>query len=335
MRSLKKVALAFSVWAPFLGPTVGQEIRFDPFSDGKADSGYRTKWDSAQDRLIAYRDISVADIPAARVFRRDGSSTAVYPLKDLSDARYIDIWSASAAPKGRLVIAGILGYAARESKPVLVKSVILTYDQAGTLREMWDVAPYHHHHLCVDRDGSVFAIGDRDDVEGSYPLLTKYSSDGRVLSQFLPSSLFSLGDVEISSGSPNGESQMFVKGDQLFVWLAPTREFFSFSMSGELLSRTSLDAAFREIEKSNNLARLQVLAISAHADKTFVAQVRLWPANTASPATMRLAKFSVDGASGALLEPSPEPTRHFLGISADDKMVFLGPTSTGISVRVE
>src|SRR5262249_23612778 len=161
----------------------------------------------------------VADIPAARVFRTDGTSTAVYPLKDLPEVRYIDIWSASAAPNGGIVIAGILGYAGREAKPVPVKSVILTYDGSGTLKKMWDVAPYHHHHLAVDHQGNVFAIGDRDDVEGAYPLLTKYSNEGKVVVQALPSSLFSLGDVEIGSGSPNGESQIFVKGDQLYVWL--------------------------------------------------------------------------------------------------------------------
>lgn len=302
-----------------------QGFRVETTSDGRGDTGYSTKWDSAQDRLILYRDTSGSAVPAARVFGKDGASVPVYPLRDLTDSWYVDIWSAAATPEGGIVLSAVVGYAPRGGRPVPVKPFLLTYDGAGRLRKAWEVKPYHHHLVAVDREGNVFALGDRDDLAGPYPLLVKYSPDGQVLREFLSSGLFPEGDNVIASGSPNGESQLFARGDELFLWLARSQEFLRFSLAGDLLSRTSLGQALGRVATETGSGRTQVLSVATTHSGEIIAQVTLWPNLKGGAVKFGMLRVPADGSQATLMQPiaSVLAPGRFLGTTAEGKLVFL------------
>src|SRR5207253_8543926 len=140
-----------------------------------------------------------------------------------------------------IVVSATLGYGPRNTHPIPIKSLLLTYDATGMLRKVWDVNPYLDHHLAADRTGNVFALGEKGGAAaGDYPLLVKYSPTGEVLAETLSTGLFTKKEAVVTSGSPDGESKLFIKNDHLFAWIAPTQELFTFSLDGTLLSRRSL-----------------------------------------------------------------------------------------------
>ncbi len=109
MRKTEKSLFLF-VSALFCGLTCyAQSFRVDPIgADGKG-GGYFTKWDLVQQRLILYRDTADATAPAALIFSNSGASVPVFPLRDLSDSRYVDVWNAAATPDGGVVLAVLSG----------------------------------------------------------------------------------------------------------------------------------------------------------------------------------------------------------------------------------
>ena len=188
---IKSVAAAFYfIWCST--SVCAQQIWVDAPVEPKGTHGFQVQWHSDLERAIAYRDISDANLPAIRVLSSSGGKVSIFPLKDFPGSTYIDIWDATGAPNGDIVVAAILAYGPRNVRPVPVKSFLLTYDETGTLRRVWDVKPYHHHRVAVDSAGNVFALGDggKDD----YPLLIKYSPSGEVLGEYLSSGLFSAKD---------------------------------------------------------------------------------------------------------------------------------------------
>lgn len=306
---------------------LAQDLRIElPPGEAAADSGYKSRWDSVQDRLIIYRgDVSVPSVPAVRLFAADGSSLPFYPLRDFPEARRMTIWSVAATPSGGVALAVIAEYGPRDVKPVPVKSLILTYDNLAKLRKVWEVKPYHHHQLAVDGVGNVFGLGNRGDVNSDYPLLIKYSPEGKILNQTLSSSLFpGVGDNVILSGSPKGESEMFVDRQTLYVWIAPTQELFRFSLAGELIGRASLAEALRGAAEQTGYDRPQVLWLGARSGK-LVVQMRFWPKDTTQPVKVGIITMNEAGAQAKLLAPLDDGPRpgYFLGLSRDEKLMFV------------
>src|SRR6266404_1737454 len=215
-----------------------QRILFDSSNEVCSQPGFQIEWDSTSQRMFAYRDTSDPACPSVRAFPNSGSGVALYPLKDLTGATYIDIWSITGSSLGDIVLSATVGYGPRNARPIPIKSLILTYDVTGMLRKVWDVSPYLHHHLAVDSEGNVFALGEKGATGRDYSLLIKYSPAGAVLSETLSTALFAGKDAVVVCGSPNGEPKLFVRNDHLFAWIAPTQELFTFSMNGALLSRS-------------------------------------------------------------------------------------------------
>jgi hypothetical protein len=219
---VSKIA-ALLVASSLLIPAAAQEIKVDLGGGAGLGSGYFDKWDSVEDRLILYRDVRNPDSAAVRVISpTGGSGTAVFPLRDLSDAQRMTVWDAAATPDAGVVVSVIAEYGPRETKPVPIKLLLLTYDSAGGLRKVWDTAPYHHRLVAVDKQGNIFGFGSGDLSNKKSPLLIKYAPDGTVLRQFLPADTFDLGD-QVVSNSQYGKSEMFVDQDKLDLWLAPPR----------------------------------------------------------------------------------------------------------------
>jgi hypothetical protein len=301
-------------------------------------SGYAPKWDHRGGQLIFYRDIYAQAAPAVRIGATAGKEVLIYPMRDLPEAQRMTIWDVAEAPDGSVVFSVIAEYGPREVKPVPVKSLLLTYDQTGTLTRLWDVYPYHHHNIAVDGAGNVFGFGSKDTRSTIYPLIVKYSPSGRVLSEFLSADQLSVGDMAVESGSENGESELFIDGDELILWSARTQEILKFTLSGELHSRISLKSALKSVAVQNGSGRTKVLKLSP-GPSNITAQLQLWPApdsNSGEGVKLAMATFENDGGSARLASAGTQSSAsgRFLGRMPDGKLVFMEQSSKAKEVEI-
>lgn len=307
----------------------GRLFKFDASVDGKASSGYLSTWDTPHDRLILHRDVDTPQSKGIRVHARDGRGITFQPLEGISGAEYLSVWGASGTSEGGVVVAGVVGYGPRsEGRRAPLKAAVLTYDHSGRLVRFWDVRPYHHHFVVSLDDGSVFALGDRDDTNSTYPMLIKYSPSGEVLGQALYSGEFPGGDNAIAFGSENGDPNMFTRGQELYVWLGKTQQLFTFSFDCKLLNVRSLAFSLHDFADQNGFDRAQVLRLSVAGDRSIVAQVRLWPKDKDPDKTVTgLVKIASNRQTVNLLSSLSRfmPQGKFLGLSNDDRMVFQVP----------
>ena len=187
--------------------------------------------------------------------------------------------------------------------------------------------PYHYLFLAADRDGNVLALGNAN-LGKPYPLLVKYSPAGKVLREALSSSLFAEGEKVIENGSPNGDSDMFVSGDALFVWLSHPQKLLKFSLAGDLVSRTSLAQAFSRLAAETGNDRTRVKLLSATREGEVTAQVQLWPKRNGHTVHSVMVRLSPNGSQAILLPIAPDPV-WFLGSNGQGRLVFLQPEPGG------
>jgi hypothetical protein len=301
-----------------------QQVTFSASGEIGGKSGYHLDWDSESQRMIAYRDTDDPALPVVRVLSSSGNNVALYPLKDFPDANHIDVWAVAGAPHGDIIISATLTYGPRGVRPSPVKSLLLTYDATGTLRRVWDVEPYLHHHLAADSTGNVFALGEKGFTGENYPLLIKYSETGEVLRESLSSNLFASKAEVVGSGSPNGEAEVFVKNDHVIVWIAVTQELFTLSLDGVLLSKTALSSAIQNMAVLSSSSRVRVLELHVDSNQGILLQVQLWPEDKKMHANVTLARIAPNGSFDSWVEPISAGEAHrFLGLAANDKNVFL------------
>ncbi len=299
---------------------LSQEI---PVSAPDGESGYLMVWDGVQDRLLAHRDVDAAALPAVRIHSKvESDSVALYPMRDLAGAQSISIWNVAATPEGGAAIAAIADYGEHQRK-----SLMLTYDGSGRLRKVWDVDPCHHHRVVVDHEGNIFAFGERHEPKDSnYPLFAKYSPNAKVLAEFLPATLFAAGDDVVSTSPATGEHQLFIRGEEMLLYLAPTKELFRFALAGKLLGRVSLEPVLRLLAEGTESARAEILGMGVLESGEVVVQLRFWPTEGSStPVRFGLAKFDKGGGNAQMSGPvtgTPTPGR-FLGMTSKGKLVFL------------
>ena len=323
MRKPARVCLAIVLLA--ITPASCQNLQDITSKDSRGDTGYRAGWDSDQEAAFIFRDVNSADQPAARIVSRDGRSvTAIYPLKDFPDAQHWVTWAASSNRDGGLTIAATVLYAANRTARQPVKSVIVGYDNNGNTKRIWEVHPYHFHHLAVDEEGSVFALGDRTDTraDADYPLLIKYSQTGTVEKELLWSKQFG-GDKVVASGSSNGESQLFISHGEVYVWLAPALKLIRISEAGEVKGTVSLEPALQKLIQSKRADNIRVLKIAGGPDGP-LAQVKL-SFNSERPALVGMIKFSQDGQQSFTVSPMASTVTPGLLIGTDQsgKPVFV------------
>jgi len=311
----------------------GQNIELNTAADGKADSGYWIKWDSNHSRLLLFRDSSSPDLPSARIFRSSGTSVPVFILHDFPDAKFADVWAGAATPQGGIVLSVVLGFGNRpdlkiQSKPLpQVKALLLTYGEDGSLKKVWNVAPYKHQALAVDRAGNVFALGTRDAGPEGFPMLIKYSPDGKVLGEYFPSKMFANGDKVLDVSRVNGASGLFLRNRQLLVWVSSIREAFRLSLTGELQRKIAVGPALDRLALENGFAQATVAELALDDAGGLVIQARFWPSKTV-PTGMMLGIVSLPSAENdaKLLTPLAAPssnTQHFLGIGEDGRNIVL------------
>ena len=326
----------FTTWC------LGQNISIDALSDGKADSGYQTKWDSNHKQLLMYRDTSSPDLPAARLFHADGSSAPIYILRDFRDARFADVWAAASTREGGLVVSVILGFGERpdvkdKDKPLpALKSFLLTYDAQGALKMVWNVAPYHHEALAVDGAGEVFALGTRDAGKEGFPMLIKYSAEGKVLGEYLQSNTFAKGSHAIDGDALNGSPSLFVRSRQVFLWLPSTREAFIFSLNGELEQKIAIGRIVDKLAQKQGYVNGSVATLAASSTGEIEAEVRFWrETKSVKGAMLGLVVVSRDGSDARVagaLSPMSGNNHQFLGMGENDAPILLEHTEKGHAV---
>lgn len=305
-----------------------QDAQLDRMNDGHG--GYVVKWDTVQDRLIAYRNTSDAAAPAAHVYGRDGHNLPVYPVKDIAGSAALNVFDAAATPEGGIVLGGFVEYGPPPRSHLDVRSVLLTYGPTGDLEKVWNVWPYEFDLVAVDSQGNVYAIGEADLTE-PYFLLVKYSPEGEVLRQFLSTSLFSVGDHILSpGGGRKGVNQMFIEDNVLFVWFARTQELLRFSLAGDLLSRVSLAQSLSDLAAATGNDRSVVRSLASDGAGQLIAQIGVWhtqsTAEAAHTGKTLLVRLSPDGSSATPLPIGGDRTQ-LLGRSSAGKLVFYEPVS--------
>jgi|HubBroStandDraft_6_1064221.scaffolds.fasta_scaffold12390_4 hypothetical protein len=305
-----------------------QDVQIDKVADEHG--GYFMKWDTVQERLIAYRSATDAAAPAALFYGGDGHSLPVYPLRDIAGSAVFNVFNAAATPEGGIVLGGFVEYGPPPRSHFDVRSVLLTYGPAGNLEKVWNVAPYEFDLVVVDGQGNVYGLGNAD-LEEPYFVLVKYSPEGKVLGQFLSTSLFTIGAHILSpGGGNNGVNQMFIQDNVLFVWFARTAELLRFSLSGELLSRVSLAHSLGELTAASGNDRIIVRSLAADDGGQMIAQVAVWNTQTEAKAGYTgkslLVRLSPEGSYATPL-PIAGDRAQFLGKSSTGKLVFYEPIS--------
>jgi hypothetical protein len=311
---------------------VSQVIQVDGSRVNDKQGGYFARWDSMQEKLLLYRSTSASAVPAARIYGKDGTGVVVFPLRDVAESQYIDVWGVAATPDGGIVLAAVVGYTPRGVKPTQLKSALLTYDGSGSLRSFWEVQPYQYDLVAVDAAGNVFGLG-MSNLDNPYPLIVKYSPEGKILKEFFPSSMLALGDKGLLTHSPGGENQLLISGNQLLVWVAASNELFRFSLNGDLIGRIQVSQALNAFAAAAASKGFEVMEIASNSAGDLTAQVLLSgrpPSNTRRIALVRLA---ADGSQATLLS-TIEGQSKFMGKSKTGKDIFLqyDPTNKMSSV---
>lgn len=308
-----------------------QGFELDTAADAKG--AYRPKWDSTYNHLLLYRNTSAPDMPSARIFASSGTSVPIFILHDFRDAKFADIRAAAATPEGGMVLSVVVGFGQRPdpkdpSKPFPpLKSLVLTYGPDGALKKVWNVAPYEHQALAVDPSGNVFGLGTRDAGPEGFPMLIKYSQSGGILGEYIPSSMFAKWERALDGDALNGSPDMFIRNQQLVLWVSSTREIFKFSLNGELQRKFALGAQVDRLAAQNGFAQGTIAGLAVDDLGGLAVQVRLWPTKDSAKGLMLgMVDVSADGTEAKLTDPpvlAAVKREQFLGVSEDGKHVVL------------
>lgn len=317
-----RLLLVLALWSV---PAQPQLLKLDSADDRKGDTGYVPHWDPVQDRLLAYRDTSDSALATARVFDSSGNSVPLFLLRDFPGAKSLHVWAAAASPDGGAILSVLVTYIDGQMNKT-GRSLLLSYDGAGVLRKVWNVDPYIHRQLAVDRDGNVYALGHYiSTTKGSYPLLVKYSADGKLLRELLFSSTFPQGDEVVTGGPSTEGTAIVVSGDDLFAYVTATQELFKFSSDGTLEGRTDLEGTLRHFAASRGFNRFDILAWGIRNTSEIVAHVRFIAQPGAShKIQFTMLRIATDGSYVQKIDDPPSaPAFTFLGTNSNGRMVFV------------
>lgn len=323
--SLSRILILFLILVGgILKFALAQQRLERPF--GGEPGGYLFRWDAIHDILIFYRDVTDGAATAVQAYPAGSQrGTRVSPLLDFAGANAVDIWAVAAGPHGMLVISGVVQYG-----PMNARMYLLTYDAKGVLRKLWEVYPYHHHQIAVDSEGSVYALGHREDRadkpnEEDYPLLIKYSPEGDVLWGTAFRKWFPYEREIVITNAATGEHFLGIDGESVILYLATVQELLRFSTKdGSLLARSSLAASLQRL--GEGAASVQIMCLAPSAKGSLLAQVRLIAAQgSAGKTTFAMAEGDSEGKRWrTIASPTPIPWPGiFLGTEHSGKCVYV------------
>ena len=316
-----KLLLAIPLVFLFPSSCLSQGIAVDSSRVRDGRGGYQLRWDSVQGELILYRDVSDAASPAIRLYKRNGTETVISPVGQIEGAKYVDVWDAAATPDGGTVLATGVGYTPRKTKPVQLKSFLLTFGPSGNLTKAWETYPYHHLRVAVDASGNVFALGMNAGKQ-PYPFIVKYSPDGKVLKEFFPTSTLPKGEETILESSPTGQNRLFVANGRLFLFASQVKELYQFSLEGELINKTQLGQTLAQLatQLGSEGRPVRVMAIAPDSSGQLFAEVEVTRTSASDISHTMMVRLPPDGSKVFITNSSPTI---FLGMSSAGKEIHL------------
>jgi hypothetical protein len=294
----------------------------------KLESGpYFCKWEPTFGVLLCMNNSDSVNTAAVTTYDLNGAQKLrVFPLRDFPGAKELNVWDVTAAPDEGVAITGVLLYGPKDGR-----LVTLIYGSQGQLLKLWDMKPYHQHMIAADRAGNVFGFGDRIDMRAGtggpdFPLVVKYSPEGKILKGFLPQSTF---DRDVTDADPEtGPNRLYTVQEEVVIFLAKPKEVFWFDSDGKELRRIALGSTINGIMKSHQGTTAEIMNITVTSDHEFLVQLKIYPASPTSENTVViLARISADGSSVTIESSIPlaQSIGFFKGFSPDGRLIFLTP----------
>lgn len=235
---------------------------------------------------------------------------AIEPAKQFPEATSVTVWTATPTVDGGLVAAIVARYGYREVKHLLVR-----FDSAGTPVRAIDVYPYHPHALVVDEEGKIYSLGHRLDTAEEHPLVTVYSADGVVLTQFLSSRLVPDAGRALEGGPTTDGSNLLLTRGGVAVYVGDTRTLMRFDRKGTLLRQVNL-GTIESVAAQAGGTDARVVDLSVGEDGQIAAAV------SASGCGRILAVLNHEGTSWSVL-PNDEFPGRLLDVASGDELMLL------------
>jgi hypothetical protein len=307
------------------------------------------KWDDANHRVLSYQSQTATDPVGVQITSIDGTEQTVQVnvLKDFPGAVGAILVDIAPGLNRSVVVACRLKYPKHNNAPAL-KELILTYDFAGKLTKVWDVAPYEPSVISTDEGGNVYAFAVRFDVFGKtsgpdYGTLVEYSSDGKIVKEMLPSSLFPLDVDPAAYSGQTGPPFMRVSRDRIYVYAAMLSEVFVLDKSGAILKRYTTKSPIRELAAGNHYASREMIAGAFDSNGDLYFDVGLSdPVAKGLPNAMRVgAKLNAGSLQSSQWLNSRETAgkdvvldKRMIGVTADGSVVCLVRARGDFSIEI-
>ncbi len=298
-------------------------VRGDEYSIKTNAGPFFCKWDTVQQVLLCIRDADGTEDVGAEVYDSTGHELfRVYPLRDFPGAESLSIWDATATPDG-VAIAGVLILSEKNGR-----QVTLTYGKQGQLLKLWNVAPYHQHLIASDATGNIYAFGDRVDIGNGakapdYPLIEKYTPDGKVNAEFLFRKTF---NTDVTDAIPNaGMNKMQIIGGQLVLLLTSAKQVLWFNSNGTQDRQVSLEKVLNDVSVAYSGSPVEVMGFAVLGSGGYVVELRVLPKDAAKAPPVLLVRVSNDGTSFELITSARTQAEvgYLEGETNTGKLVFL------------
>jgi hypothetical protein len=298
-------------------------VRGDEYAVKTTVSPFFCKWDSVQQVLLCINDADSERSVGVEIYDSAGNELfRVYPMKDFPGAKRLSIWDAAATPDG-VAIAGVLTLSEKTAR-----QLTLVYGKQGQLLKLWNVAPYHQHLIASDAVGNIYAFGDRIDVGNGakapdYPLIEKYSPDGKVQAEFLARKAFNTDVTEVTPQT--GLNRMQIVGGELVLLLTSVKQVLWFDSSGRQEQQVSLAKVLNDISTGYGGSPVEVMGFAVLGNGGYLTELRVQPKEAAENLPTLVVRISNDGQSFELLTTKRTQAElgYLEGLTNAGKAVFL------------
>jgi hypothetical protein len=254
MRWAMKIVLAAT--ALYLGCAVIAQSQSIPISETKALS----RWDGGNSVVFFGRGLRKPEFGPIRGYVRGqqrGSDIDLF--RDFPGLDHAAVDDITGGPNDSTYIVVLLNFGQRQ-----MRQAILAYDRAGKLTRELDAASHFPKAITVDDDGSVYVLGSRIGSDGAgkeppYPLIVKYTAEGKVSREFLPSDTFKEGAGAFDHDELMNAS-LVKRGKLLFVYAPAGREVLVFNLEGNIL-HCNLTSMFQQWMKTDGTNKIRVNSV--------------------------------------------------------------------------
>jgi len=219
------------------------------------------KWDEVRNEAIVYRhqlSRSQAEAPVEVFDLSTGAKRTLDILKDFPQASKAIVSDVAFGNGARIVVACRLKYPSSDR----LKQLILTYEPSLTLEKIWDVAPYEPRQIAVDGGGNVYSLGIRtiydDGTHPQYGILVVYDSEGRVVREMLPRTMFPPEVDPAGASQELGTARIQLTDSRIFLYLPRVDCIIQLNKDGTILNRVGVREAFSRVAQEKGYSEFFV-----------------------------------------------------------------------------